>query len=277
MAVAITAEELDFGPGPKAGITITGLLVGTSVLTLWRTSDNIRKEVRGHRKVTAVEGTFIEDWDVPTNRPVTYEVEVLSGPGGPARATAAPLTIVDDSSWIMDPFIPQSALRIHGERREGNLFFRSPALEALELNGQVNMFDIMNGETVALFGQRMREKNIDLSMATRSAVESANLKDLLLSSTGFLFRPGPELAGLELPGVMFISVAKVTQRPTDSLWGGEATWWDLTADTVAAPKLRVLTATFTYADVQAMYDTYGANQDAFFGLTYLDNLKHPTG
>lgn len=277
MALAITAEEVAPGPGPKAGITITGLLVGLSVLTVWRTADGIRKEVRGQRRVTANEAEYIEDWDVPTNRNVVYEVEVLSGPGGPARAKSAPLNIYSDSSWIMDPFVPQTALQIHGERTENNIFLRSPALEALELIANSSMFDIMNGETVALFGQRMREKGMDLSMATRSAVESANLKDLLMSSSGFLFRPGPELAGLDLPGTMFISVEKVTQRPKDSLWGGESTWWDMVADSVAAPKLKVLTATFTYADVQAMYDTYQQNQDAFFGMTYLDNLKNPTG
>lgn len=275
--VAISAEQLPGDPAPKAGLTITGLGVGTSIVNLWRTADGVRSPVRGQRRVVMNDAAFVPDWDVPTNRNVIYEVEVLSGPTGPARAKASSLNIPEEGSWLMDPFVPQSAIRVMGARKDnGDIYLRSPALEQLEYQSESEMFTVMgSAEPVGLFGQRMAERGMDLSVATRSASENKRLKALLLSTGMFLFRPGAELAGLELKGSLFILNPVAVQRAVDTLWGGEATWWDLKADTVAAPTIKVLTATFTYGDVNMLTATYQQKQDAMAGKTYLDDLKNP--
>ncbi|WP_314325431.1 hypothetical protein [Paenarthrobacter ilicis] len=277
--VAVTAEMLPPGPGPKAGITVTGLGVGNSLVNVWRTADEERKPVRGGRRITMNDGGFVTDWDAPTNRRISYEVEVLSGPGGAARKTAAPLTIPSATSWLMDPFIPQSAVPVVGRRNsKGDIVLRGPALSALEFSSDTSMFNVMGSrEPIALFGERMAAKGIDLSMGTRSAEESKRLKDLLTSTSGFLFRPGPELDGVLLKGTMFLSSPTVTQLPVDVGWGGELTWWDFKGDTVAAPTVKVLTATWTYGDVQLLTTTYQQKQDVMAGKTYLDDLKAPLG
>lgn len=277
--VAVTAEMLPPGPGPKAGITVTGLGVGNSLVNVWRTADEERRSVRGGRRITMNDGGFVTDWDAPTNRRISYEVEVLSGPGDAARKTAAPLTIPSDTSWLMDPFIPQSAVPVVGRRNsKGDIVLRGPALSALEFSSDISMFNVMGSrEPIALFGERMAAKGIDLSMGTRSAEESKRLKDLLTSTSGFLFRPGPELDGVLLRGSIFLSSPSVTQLPVDVGWGGELTWWDFKGDTVSAPTVKVLTATWTYGDVQLLTTTYQQKQDVMAGKTYLDDLKAPLG
>lgn len=277
--VAIAAEQLPGDPAPKSGVSVTGLGIGSSLVNVWRIADGKRKPVRGARRVTMNDASFVTDWDVPTNRPVVYEVEVLSGPGGAARASAEALVIESDTSWLMDPFVPQTAIPIVGKRKDnGDVYLRSKALEALEYAADTSLFSIMGDpEPIALFGQRMAEKGMDLSMGTRSAEENTKLKGLLRSTSGFLFRPGPELAGVDLEGALFIANPSTVQIPVDVGYGGEMTWWDFKADTVKAPTLKVLTATFTYGDVKIMFTTYGQKQAAMAGKTYLDDLKNPLG
>lgn len=277
--VAVTAEELIPDPAPKAGVTVTGLGVGASIVNVWRIADGKRKPVRGARRITMNDASFVTDWDVPTNRRVSYEVEVLSGPNGPARASGEAINVASDCSWLMDPFVPQTAIPIFGQRKnKRDIYLRSQALAALEHGADISMFSVMGSrEPMALFGERMAEKGMDLSMGTRSAEENTKLKSLLNSTSGFLFRPGPELEGLDLDGSMFIANPSAVQLPVDVGYGGEMTWWDFKADAVMAPTIRVLTATFTYGDVQMLFTTYGQKQDAMAGRTYLDDLKNPLG
>jgi len=279
VAVAVVAESLPGGPGPKAGVTVTGLGVGTSILTVWRTVDGLRGPVRGARRVVMNDAGFVTDWDAPINRPVSYEVEVLSGPGGPVRKTAAAVTVASVTGWLMDPFVPQTAVPVVGNpQSNGDIYLRGQALAELERQADVSMFNVMGSNMpIGLFGERMAERGLDLSLGTRSAVESKRLKDLLNSSSGFLFRPGPDLDGLLLDALMFIGLPSYAQVPVDTAWGGDLTWWTLKADRVAAPTIKVLTATFTYGDVQLLTDTYQQKQDAMGGLTYLDDLKNPLG
>ena len=277
MAVAVSAEALPGGPAPKAGITVTGLGVGSSVVTVWRSVDGERGPVRGARRVVMNDAGFVTDWDAPINRAVAYEVEVLSGPGGPARATAAAITVVSATGWLMDPFVPQSAVPVLGDpRNNGDIYLRGQALAELEYAADVSMFNVMgSNKPIGLFGERMAERGLDLALGTRSAVESKRLKELLRSSSGFLFRPGPDLDGLMLDALMFVGAPSVSLVPVDTAWGGELTWWNFKADTVAAPTIKVLTATFTYGDVQLLTATYQQKQTAMAGKTYLDDLKNP--
>ena len=146
MAVAVVAESLPGGPGPKAGVSVTGLGVGASVVTVWRTVGEVRGPVRGARRIGMNDAGFVTDWDAPINRPVSYEVEVLSGPGGPARATAAPITIASVTGWLMDPFVPQSAVPVLGAPRDdGDIYLRGQALAELEYGAEVSMFNVMGG------------------------------------------------------------------------------------------------------------------------------------
>jgi hypothetical protein len=63
------------------------------------------------------------------------------------------------------------------------------------------------------------------------------------------------------------------------------TWWELQSDVVAAPAIRVLTATFTYGDVAILFSTWGDKKAAVVAAaaaageapTYLFDVKHPLG
>lgn len=278
--VAVLVEGFLDSPCPRVGLTITGLGIGESVVTLWRSADGEREPVSGYRRVTYNDATYITDYHAPVGRPVTYEVEVVSGPTGTSRTMSAPVTLDTGAvGFIMDPLIPQSCIPIVGERtNREDIYLRGQALAALEYAADVQLFEIMGqSKPMALFGQRMAEKGVDTSLGLRSAEENARLKKLLQSTAHLLFRPSPAWGRLELSGAMFIGNSKATQVPVNVMMGGDLTWWDMVSDVVQAPAIKVLTATFTYGDVQILMDTYQQKQDLMTGKSYLDDLKNPIG
>ncbi|WMI32960.1 minor tail protein [Arthrobacter phage PeggyLeg03] len=272
--VAVVAEALLDAPCPRIGLTITGLGVGDSLVSVWRTADGERNPVRGARRITIVDAGFITDYDAPLGRPVFYEVEVISGPGGPSRTLTPTIAVASATAWLMDPLIPQSAVPVVcGEGDEGP-YLRGEALAQLEYAADVSLINIMGSDKpMALFGQRMAARGVPLSLGAQLLEHNVRLKQLLMSTAQLLFRPTPELDSL--PGTMFVSIPSAVETPVDVAEGSYLTWWDLKADTVAAPVLKVLTATFTYGDVALLFATYQQKQDGAAGKTYLDDLKNP--
>lgn len=278
MAVVSVEPFPDFAPCPRAGVTVTGLGIGESVVSVWRTADGERSSVRGARRTVMNDGAYVMDYDVPLGRPVTYEVEVVSGPSGASRVTSSAVTVDATSGCIMDPLVPQSAVPVSGGKTDDGPYLRASALSQLEYQADVQVFNIMGSDKpLALFGQRMAERGLDTSMSTRSAEQNTRLKKLLRSTAQLLFRPLPSWGEFDLPGTLFLANATATQLPVDVSWGGELTWWEMKSDVVAAPTIKVLTATFTYGDVTILMSTYGQKQDLMAGKTYLDDLKNPLG
>jgi len=273
----ITTETLLDAPCPRVGITVEGLGVGDSVVSVWRTADGERHPVRGARRTTIVDAGFITDYDAPLERPVTYELEVLSGPSGPDSATSEPVTVPSATAWLMDPLVPHSAVPVLGTKdSDGSAYFRSEAMAELEYAADASMITIMGSDApMMLFGQVMKARGIPLAMSTRSAEQNVKLKRLLQSTAQFVFRPIPG-HGWDLPGTMHIGIPSKVELPVDVSMGGSLTRWDMRADTVQAPVLKVLTATYTWGDVAIMFATYQQKQDAVTG-TYLDDLKNPFG
>jgi hypothetical protein len=258
------------------GLTITGLGVGDSVVSVWRTADGERNPVRGARGTTIVDAGFVTDYDAPLGRPVFYEVEVITGPGGASRTLTPTMTVESATGWLMDPLVPQSAVPVVGGEGEDGPYLRGEALAQLEYAADVSLINIMGSDKpMALFGQRMAARGVPLSLGADLLENNVKLKQLLLSTAQLLFRPLPEFG--DLPGTMFVSIPSAVEIPVDVAEGSYLTWWDLKADTVAAPVLKVLTATFTYGDVALLFATYQQKQDAAAGKTYLDDLKSPFG
>lgn len=274
--VAVVAEALTDDPCPRVGLTITGLGVGDSVVSVWRTADGERNPVRGARRTTIVDAGFITDYDVPLGRPVFYELEVISGPGGPSRTLTSTITVSSATSWLMDPLIPQTAVPVVGGEGDQGPYLRGEALAQLEYAADVSLINIMGSDKpMALFGQRMAARGVPLSVGADLLEHNVRLKQLLQSTAQLLFRPLPVFD--YLPGTMFVSIPTATERPVDVAEGSYLTWWDLQADTVQAPVLKVLTATFTWGDVSLLFDTYQQKQDVSAGKTYLDDIKNPLG
>lgn len=287
MAAVVTAEPLVDGAGARAGVTITGLGVGGSVLTLWRSYDDQREAVAGYRRVAANDATFITDHHAPVGRPVTYEVEVLTGPGGAERAYASPIILDTAGAGILsDPLVPQAWVPLVGTREsKDSIYLRGKALQELEQKADISIFKLMGADKpMALFGQRLAENNLDTSVGTRSAIENARLSKMLKNTSYLLFRPSPTW-GVDLPGVMFIINPSFVKIQVNTMMGGDLTWFDLKSDVVGAPAIKVLTATFTWGDVAIMFETWGQKRAAVQASasaagdspTWLYDLKHPIG
>jgi hypothetical protein len=275
---AVSVEALLSAPCPRVGLTITALGVGSSVVSVWRTADGERSPVRGARRVIMSDAAYVVDFDAPLGRPVTYEVEVISGPSGASRVTSSAVTVSSDTGWIMDPLIPQSAVAIlRPTSWNGGPTFAAAAMSSLEYASDVSVYKILgSNKPMALFGQRMQAVGIDLSMVTDAAEQNTRLRNLF-QSTGSLLVRLPASWTDSLPGSCFAAVASVAEKPVEHGEEGALTVWQLSGDTVAAPTIKVLTATFTYGDVALLVSTYGQKQSAMAGKTYLDDLKNPLG
>ena len=275
--VAVSVEALTDAPCPRAGVTITGLGVGDSVVSVWRSADGLREPVRGARRVTLVDSDYLIDYDAPLGRPVSYEVEVISGPTGADRVTSSSVTVSSDSAWIMDPLVPQSAVPITRRLTStGEPTFAVEAMNKLDYAMNSQVFNILGSDKpMALFGQRAAATGVDLSMITDAAEQNTRLRSLFASSGVLLVRLPASWADF-VPGAWFALVASVSEQPVGASNGDPVTVWSLSGDTVAAPVLKVLTATFSYGDVDLLFATYQQKQDAATG-TYLDDLKHPLG
>jgi len=275
--VAVSVEALLDAPCPRVGLTITGLGIGDSVVSVWRTADGERNPVRGARRMVAVDSDYLIDYDAPLGRPITYEVEVISGPSGADRVTSSSVTVNSDSAWIMDPLVPQSAVPITRRLTSaGEPTFAVEAMNKLDYAMDSQLFKILGSDKpMALFGQRAAATGVDLSMITDAAEQNTRLRSMFASSGVLLVRLPKSWAEF-IPGAWFALVASVSEQPRGASNGDPITSWSLSADTVAAPTLKVLTATFTYGDVALLFATYQQKQDATTG-SYLDDLKHPLG
>jgi len=224
------------------------------------------------------DASYVVDFDAPLGRPVSYEVEVVSGPSGPSRVTSSSVTVDSSTGWLMDPLIPQTAVAITRRLLDsGQPTFAVSAMAKLERASDVQVFKILGSDRpMALFGQRMAAAGVDFSLITDAAQQNTDLRNLL-SSTGMLLVRVPLSWTDVLPGSWFAAVAKVSESPIGAPHGETVTAWDLSGDTVAAPTIKVLTATFTYGDVALLTSTYQQKQDRMAGKKYLDDLKNPIG
>ncbi|CAN7465955.1 hypothetical protein LJR013_003190 [Pseudarthrobacter oxydans] len=275
--VAVLVEPHLEDPCAWAGITITDLGVGDSVVSVWRIADGEREEVQGYRRYPMNDGAFVEDWAVPLGRPVRYEVEVLSGPNGAARITSGTVTIASPVGYLQDALDPSTAVAIIADDGDG-VSLRASALSDFERQADISIFKVMGSKKpMALIGERMAALGVDTSVATQSAQQNAQLAALLESSANLLFRPLPEWGDLGLSGTMYLANPSFHRLPVNVSYGGNLTWWDLKSDVVQAPAIKVLTAIFTYGDVMMLFNTYQDKLNAMAGKTYLEDLKNPLG
>jgi hypothetical protein len=272
--VAVSVEAFTDAPSERVGITVTGLGGGDSVVSVWRTADGEREPVRDARRKTMSDSAYLLDYDPPLGRPISYEVEVIRGPYGASRTTSASVTIDSETGVIMDPLVPETAVRIVKRMLPtGEPTFTVAAMRQLDYAAEVQYFKILGtNKPMALFGERMAAAGVDFSIITDSAEQNTRLANLLTNAGQLLVRV-PKSWEAELPGSWFAAVGVISQLPH----GGALTTWELTGDTVAAPSIRVLTALFTYGDVEILFNTYAQKQELMAGKTYLDDLKNPVG
>jgi len=279
MAVAVALEALLSDPCPRVGVTVTGLGTSSaSVVSVWRVADGERNPVRGARRTTMTDSSYVVDFDAPLGRPITYEVEVISGPSGASRVTSSAVTVSSDTGWITDPLVPQSAVQV--SRRMvpgGEIVFAVSAMAKLDYVADAQVFKVLGSDRpMALFGQRMAAAGVDFSLITNAAEQNTRLANLLKSTAQLLVRV-PASWTTAIPGSCFTLVGSVSEVPVEASIGGALSSWSLTGDTVAAPTIKVLTATFTYGDVALLTSTYQQKQDRLAGKKYLDDLKNPVG
>lgn len=277
--VAVSVEGFpDFSPCPRVGVTITGLGAGDSVVSVWRSADGVRFPVRGARRALLNDASYIIDYDAPLGRPVSYEVEVVSGPAGGSRVMSGVVSLDTAEGCIMDPLIPQSAVPISRRMTSaGNPVFQVSAMREFEYQADVSVFKVMGSDRpLALTGQRQAASGISVSLVSAMLDQNARIRDLFRQTSQVLVRV-PASVTTAIEGSCFLAVASVTETSRMAHSGSELTTWAVSGDTVAAPSISVLTASFSYGDVAILAGFYGQKQDALAGRTYLDDLKSPLG
>lgn len=275
--ISVIAKPL-FDPTPRVEVTITDLTPTTNTVTLWRTADGKRQAVRGFRKRDVVTSDYVVDNETPLGRSVSYELEILSGIMAQAAATPAVTQVDAVSGAIQDPLVPGSSIPVHGTvGPNGEAYIRDQALKDLEYAIESSLIPIMgSSDPIAILGQRMSARGVDMSMSTRAAQAAADLRNLLKEVGIILVRPLPNWAS-GLPGLCYMLVSSPREQPVDEAWGGQLIRWELVGDLVAAPNMQVLVPLWSYGDVKALWATYQQAQTALSGKTYLEVTKSPTG
>lgn len=268
-----------FAGSPWVGVTVRGLAAGDHVVTVWRTADGERLAVRGGRRRRVVDSDYLIDYEVPLERPVTYEVEVLLGPD--AGRLFAPVTVFveSDCGYIHDPADPTTVVPVYGDRSpNGEPTFRGQAFASLLYEADVSVHTIIgSSKPVAIGGLVQAVSGVDLSMLTRAEAENTRLRDMLAQTSTLVVRGLPGWVRDAWPGLAYVSKSSHAEQPLDVPWGGYLTRWQLQGRIVRGTNSAVLISLFTYQDVAALYATYEQKQTAMGGRTYLDDLKNPLG
>lgn len=266
-------------PCDRVEITITDLYPSTQNVTLWRVSDGRRSAVRNFRKVDVVGSDFIEDFEVPLGRVVTYELEILSGFGLGGPTDTATITVNATSGWIQDPLDPGSAVRLIAtdDGETGLPMLKDEALKSLEIPADINLVQILGSkDPVALMGERMARRGVSFAMATNAAQSATDLRELLEQTPLLLIRPLPEWAAA-LPGLCYTAAPTPVELPVNEAWGGTLTEWKFETGLVAVPTMNLVIPTWTYQDWQDLWTTYQQAQTALSGDSYLQVKKSPSG
>ncbi|MDN5667043.1 MAG: hypothetical protein L0G87_01440 [Renibacterium salmoninarum] len=274
----VTVSPKTDAPCPRVEITVADLAPSNQVVNVWRTADSRRQAVRGARNRTMVAADFVIDYEAPLNRPLTYEVEIISGVNALAVVPLAATSVTSQYWWIQDPAVPSSAIALGISKQDSTRpYLAVGAVKSLDYNATVTVIPVMgSSEPVALMGNRQIAGNIVFDMFTNFASVTTQLRNLLRQTPLLAVRStGQRNDGV--PGLAYFASAKPSECPVTVAFGGTLTQWKLSGDLVAAPTMNVLVPIWTYGTVQALWATYQQAQTTLGGKTYLDVLKSPSG
>lgn len=274
----VTVTPYTDAPCPRIGVTIDGLLTGTTTYTIWRTADGKRSAVSSGRFRTTTGSDFVMDFEAPLNRAVTYDVEIVAGLQVGQPTTPATTTVASSTWWIQDPLVPSSAIAVASNHQDTTIpTLTAAAVKSLEYAAGVTIIPILGSpEPLALVGGRQIAAGVDFSMFTRAAEATTRLRNLIQQTPLLLVRTdGKRNDGV--PALAYFVSAKPVEHPVTVAFGGTLTNWQLQGDLVASPTMNVLIPIWTYGDVAALWTTYQQAQTALAAKTYLDVLKSPSG
>lgn len=263
-------------PCPRVEITLTDLVPAENTVALWRTVDGKQQAVRGTRAWSVIGSDATVDYEVPLGRVVQYDVEISAGTTAGVEVTPQAITVNDTKGWIQDPLDPTSAVPLYADiGPNGEPSFTADALAQFEYQAKTQLIPILGeSDPVALIGQRMAANNVPFNMFTDQAQQCTTLRNILAQAAPVLIRPLPEWSRA-LPGLCYVAVQTVREKPINEGWGGEVVEWELTGDLTAGPTMNVVVVVTSYGDVQALWTTYQQAQTTLSGKKYLDVKKNP--
>lgn len=273
-------EALYGAPCPRVGITLDAMPTATaSVVTVWRSSSGgKRRPVRGFQRRTVYGADYVIDYEAPLGREVTYELEVVSGATVP-EIVSATVTLDATTGYVQDPLVPATAVAISG-RRDGRPFLTSETFAKLEYAMAESLVPILGSdEPVSLAGERLAAAGIPFVLLARAADQSGSLRSIVRTAHPICVRPLPSWPGASaLPDVMYLASGSIVEEPAELQNGIRMARFRVTGDVVAPGSMSILVPIWTYAEVEALWSTYGQKQQAAtaVGASYLADLRDPT-
>lgn len=272
----IQLEGLVDAPAPRVGITIGGLdTTTTSVVNVWRTADGERTAVKGGRRREVAAADYIIDWEVPLNRDVWYELELVDGVLAPL-VTEAGIRLDSDRGYIADPAVPTTTVEVFTQGLPGGAAsLADGALRTVTYGSDATAINIMDSaRPVVLTSGRRAATDVELSILVEDPTQTQLVRQLFRQSVIILVRGLPEWSD-DLPGTCYLMVPKATPTMLNRHRGGTLELWEGAGQIVAAPAMDVIVPPVSYGDVEQAWLSYQQIQDAFTGRTYLDAQKDP--
>ncbi|WP_394253631.1 hypothetical protein [Arthrobacter pityocampae] len=269
--MALTVTPVLDDPCPRAGVTVTGLLPGEQVVSVWRTADGKREAVRGARTIPAVDSFYVEDYEVPLGISVTYELDVVTGADAGVQGVRGDVVIDSEHGYIQDAANPATAIQVRGSGTQG-VVLRAGSFKRFGYEADVSTFRVLGDpRPVTVSSPRGAPTGIPLEFRTMSDSESAKLRDLISTAVLLVIRPSPRW-GSAMPSTATYSASSITESP---VLAHGLTRWETTGDIVRGSSARILVPLWSYQDVGDIFATYDQKQAAAGAGTYLDDQKNP--
>ena len=277
---AFTVTTKTDEPCPRAELVVTDLTPTDNVVTFWRTSEGYREPIRGTYRKTVNSGEVVVDYEMPFNRDVIYEIEIVSGASAGLVISTVTANLPMDRWWMQDPLVPASAMAVASATDDPSVpIFTSEALAKLQYTSGVSILPVPGSDLpVAIAGQRMAAAGIPFNMFTQMAESTTALRNLLKQTAIVLLRPGSGPGSYDgFSGAMYLAVGEASEVATVDQDGVDITEWQLSGQRVAAPTLAVVVPIWTYGEVEALWSTYQQAQTTLAAKTYLDTVRSPSG
>lgn len=254
--------------GGAPGTLMVDVPEGTDRVTMWRRCGGRALKVRGAVDRAFVESVSLLDFEAGFDTDSTYELECFSG-GVPVGRVTLGSTVLPGpadkfATVIQQPLDP--SLNVVLEETDVHV----PSVERVAPGGSVGVMG-RSHPTLVSAGPRGGVVDAELVFAAKDRVTA----DATWATLGDEDRPQLPVWLVRsrhplLPAVFFTDTFSLRETGVDLHVGGSQSVFSLTATEIAPPAPALVVSPLTYADLDAVFASYDARDDAFASYNEMD-------
>ena len=257
MAGPLLTPNLDANPFVEVFFDPSSLAAGTSVLRIWRYSEDRQWKVRGGWDM--LPGAAAIDWEAPFRTQCTYRAEQFTAGGASLGFTDSAVASLDaDGTWVHNPLEPAQGVRVEVDDESAVEIVRPTPGQAVYTEG---------GSVPRRIGSRRRALEgvnvvLNIDSAARIAAFEAALGSYENEQVGVLCIRTAE--PVMWPRTFFAAADGWPKQDRTVRTGGDWVQIKAKCDEVEPPAPGIVAPFLRYSDLDAAYPSL-ANRDARYG------------